>query len=434
MSVQNKINEVWRTAVSPYVKVSGIWKVAKSAFIKIEGKWRSWFLQGGLNDEYFMSTLGTGFNGQASCATLASDGKIIVGGDFTSFNGVTTNRIAQLNSDGALDTAFTSTVGGGFNNSVRSIAIQSDGKIIAVGNFQSFNGTAAKGIARLNPDGSLDTEFTVNSGIGFTFGDFPTNFGADLSSVQIQPDGVIVVGGVFTYFNGVEVRTVAKISSDGFLDTDFAASIGSGPSSGFRINALKLQSDGKIVIGGNFASFNDIPVNAHLARLNPDGSLDTAFNDSTSSKFNNGEVEAIAIQSDGKIIVGGTFSRFNGSTVWAGLIRINIDGTWDSSFVTFFNVIGPPRSIFEQSDGKIVVGGEMSNQSFSNHRGIMRFNTNGSRDTFFITNTNSGVNVGGRVYGVAEQQDKKVVCVGSFTSIAGVSANRIARIGGEIAY
>src|SRR5690606_36450331 len=147
-------------------------------------------------------------NNSVLSTVIQADGKIIVGGDFTSFNGTIINRIARLNTDGTLDTDFNP--GTGFNYGVRSTVIQVDGKIIVGGGFTSFNGTIINRIARLNTDGTLDTDF--NPGTGFSSGVYST---------ALQVDGKIIVGGDFTSFNGVSRGRIARLNTDGTLDTDF---------------------------------------------------------------------------------------------------------------------------------------------------------------------------------------------------------------------
>jgi uncharacterized delta-60 repeat protein len=224
-----------------------------------------------------------------------------VGGDFSYFNGTGRNRIARLNSDGSLDVNFN--IGVGFDYGVSSISIQSDDKIIVGGRFTSFNGTARKSIARLNNDGSLDDSF--NSGTGFDY---------SISSISIQEDRKIIVAGDFTSFKGTTRIRIARLNTDGSLDISF------NPGTGFdqHVKSTTIQADGKIIVGGPFKSFNGI-ARKGIVRLNTDGSIDTSFNPGTGFDFG---VESISIQEDGKIIVGGDFSSYNGKTI-NRLIRLN---------------------------------------------------------------------------------------------------------------
>ena len=126
MSAQTKVSGTWRNTTVPYIKISNIWKLAKSSWIKVGGDWKVWFLQGGVRDTPFSVNTGSGpSDGTPRSIAIQSDGKILLGGFFTTFNGVT-NRLVRLNPDGTRDTAFTTNAGSGPSNTVRPIKIQSD--------------------------------------------------------------------------------------------------------------------------------------------------------------------------------------------------------------------------------------------------------------------------------------------------------------------
>ena len=160
-----------------------------------------------------------------------------------------------------MDTSFT--VGDGFDDSVNIIQIQSDGKIIVGGFFSSYSGTSMSGIVRLNTDGSLDTSFQIGTGLN----------GGGVQDIGIQLDGKIVICGGFSEFSGVTSVGLARLNSDGSLDTSLY--VGNGFDGGSY--ALVLQSNGKIIIGGSSSLYNDIPI-GNLVRINSDGSLDTSLN------------------------------------------------------------------------------------------------------------------------------------------------------------
>jgi uncharacterized delta-60 repeat protein len=171
------------------------------------------------------------------------DGKIIVGAG---------DRINRYNSDGSTDNIFWANIGNSFAN-VKAIALQSDGKIIAGGDFT--NSTYNNGrIIRLNSNGTIDNTFNVGTG-----------FDASVQTIAIQPDGKIIVGGRFTSYGNVLCRRIVRLNSNGSLDNTF--NIGSGFND--LVNTLTLQSDGKIIVGGLFSSYNGNPCN-YIARLNSD--------------------------------------------------------------------------------------------------------------------------------------------------------------------
>jgi uncharacterized delta-60 repeat protein len=358
----------------------------------------------------FAKNIGTAFNNSVLSIAIQSDGKIVIGGSFTTFNGVTVNRIVRLNSDGTLDTAFTTNTGTGFDNTVRSIAIQSDGKIVIGGSFTSFNGATVNRIARLNSDGTRDTTFTA------------TGFDDSVEAIVIQSNGKLVIGGFFQ-FSDVRVNRIVRLNSDGTRDTTFTTNTGTAFNSG--VQSIAIQSDGKLVIGGFFTTFNGVTVN-RIVRLNSDGTRDTAFTTNTGTAFNN-IVFSITIQSDGKLVIGGSFSSFNGATV-NYIVRLNSDGTRDTTFTTNtgtafnFTVL----SIAIQSDGKLVIVGSFIIFNGATVNYIVRLNSDGTRDTTFTTNT--GTAFGSTVRSIAIQSDGKLVIGGDFTSFNGATVNRIVRL------
>jgi uncharacterized delta-60 repeat protein len=363
------------------------------------------FAQDGTLDTTF--NVGTGFDYEVVSTAIQPDGKIIVGGYFTEFNGTNRNHIARLNTNGSLDTTFNPS-GTGFNSDVYSIAIQSDGKIIVGGYFTEFNGVSRNRIARLNIDGTLDTTF--NPGTGFN---------EDVVSPIIQAGEKIIVGGRFTSFNGTNRNRIACLNTDGTLDASF------NPGTGFNnwiIYSTAIQSDGKIIVGGDFTEFNGTTRN-YIVRLNTNGTLDTTFNIGTG--FNN-LVYSIAIQSDGKIITGGFFNQFNG-TIRNRIARLNIDGTLD---LTFNPSIGFNDWVYFtaiQADSKIIVGGDFTEFNGTGRNYIARLNTNGTLDISF---NSAGVGFNARIRSLAIQSDGKIIAGGLFTAFDGVGRSRIARLNG----
>jgi len=236
---------------------------------------------------------GTGADNGIFTTAIQSDGKIIIGGDFSSYNGTTRNYIARLNSDGTLDSTFT--VGTGTYNYVETTAIQSDGKIIIGGDFDTINGTAINRIARLNTNGTLDSTFTVGTGVN-----------SSVLTTAIQNDGEIIIGGNFTTFNGTVLNHITRLNTDGTLDGTFI--IGTGANN--QVMTTAIQSNGKIIIGGDFTVYNGT-LTTYIARLNTEGTLDSTFTVGTGGNF---YITTTAIQSDGKIIIGGEFYNYNGTT------------------------------------------------------------------------------------------------------------------------
>ncbi|MBK9734022.1 MAG: VCBS repeat-containing protein [Saprospiraceae bacterium] len=338
--------------------------------------------------------------------SLLPDGKIIAGGNFSSLNGAPRSCIGRLNADGSLDASFNH--GAAFNNHVYSTSLQPDGKIIAGGNFTTFNGTFTRYIARLNSDGTRMPALTP--GFGFT---------DRVRSTSLQPDGKIIVGGEYTFFNGTSRNYIARLNADGSLDAGF------NPGTGFDwfVFSTSLQPDGKIIVGGHFTSFNGTPRN-RIVRLNADGSLDTGFNPGTG--FNNA-VRSITLQPDGKIIVGGDFTSFNGTTGRNRIVRLNADGSLDSGFIPGTGFQNAVFSTTLQPDGKIIVGGNFTSFNGTPRTGIARLNADGSLDTGF--NPGTGFNSG--VRSTRLLPDGKIMVGGGFTSFNGTPRTAIALLNAD---
>lgn len=303
-------------------------------------------------DFLISNNFGNGFDGAVSIIKIQQDKKIIVGGSFTSYKGGISYRITRLTTNGNLDGTFF--VSNGCNNTVNSIQIQSNNKIILGGFFTTCGGVNVNRIVRLNTNGSVDTNFNIGTG-----------FNNLVYTVAVQSDDKIIVGGIFTTYNGLSANRIIRLNSDGTRDTSF--NIGTGFNS--NVASLVVQSDGKIIVGGTFGSYNGT-ARTRIIRLNSDGTVDTSFTIGTG--FNN-VVSALQIQSDGKILAGGTFTAYNGISK-SRIARLNSDGTLDSSFIAS---LGTVNTIQIQSDGKIIAGGS----------GMTRLNSDGTIDTTFNIGT-----------------------------------------------
>jgi uncharacterized delta-60 repeat protein len=183
--------------------------------------------------------IGTGFDDLVTTISIQSDDKILVGGGFTGYTGDSFSKIIRLNTDGSVDNTFT--VGSGFDNTVETISIQSDGKILVGGGFTSYSGVSSNGIIRLNDDGSVDTTFNVGTG-----------FDNSVREIITQSDGKILVGGDFTDYNGVLVNRIVRLDDDGSVDTTF--NIGAGFND--PVTTISIQPDNKILVGGAFIQYD----------------------------------------------------------------------------------------------------------------------------------------------------------------------------------
>ncbi len=289
----------------------------------------------GSTDASFDPGLSMNHPGMTYAIAVQSDGRMLVGGSFTSFNGVSTGRIVRLNDDGSIDQDFDP--GTGANNLVQNIRIQADGKIVTAGSFTSFNNVAAGRIVRLNIDGSLDTQFNTGTGAN-----------GSILSILLQPDGKILIAGSFTMFNNTPANKIARLNSDGSLDPDF--NTGSGIEGG-NVLVIQLQNDGKILVGGLFTSYNGIPAK-DLVRINSDGSPDETFNPGNSLT----RVEHLLVQNDGKMIVYARVIQHDSAPV-TNLVRLNSDGSRDFTFESGSGFNSLVYTLALQQDGHIIAGG-----------------------------------------------------------------------------
>ncbi|MGI8836583.1 MAG: hypothetical protein ACR2H4_08090 [Pyrinomonadaceae bacterium] len=309
-------------------------------------------------------------NDHATSVAIQADGKIVVVGySFNGgANGIDFAAV-RYNTDGSLDTSFNGTGKvvtpiGSSHDVARSVAIQADGKIVAAGG--SYNGANYDfAVVRYNTDGTLDTSF---GGTGKVITPIGSSYHS-ASSVAIQSDGKIVAAGSSQGVSN-DFRTndfaVVRYNADGSLDTSFNGTgkvvtpIGN---SYYGASSVAIQSDGKIVAAGG--SYNGASYDFAVVRYNPNGSLDTSFNGTGKVVTPIGSADdfaaSVAIQADGKIVVAG--SSGNGSGDDFAVVRLNPNGSLDTSFNGTGKVITPvgkssaASSVAVQADGKIVVAG-----------------------------------------------------------------------------
>ena len=338
-------------------------------------------------------TTDLGSNDKAQCVAFQSDGMIIVGGAMGNYD----LAVARYDTSGNLDTTFGESSGwtsvGGLDSNydhpgAQGLAIQADDKIVTVATTSGHDFL----LVRLNASGSMDTTFSGNGKLGTDF------FGGwdQAYDVLIQPDGKIVVAGYAQRDNDIYYTdcdfAIARYLSDGTLDTTFSGDgkvlVEFGPSWNTQEDmayAIALQSDGKIVAVGETrpGSGHDFAV----ARLNPDGSLDTSFSSDgkvTKSLSYTQKAEAVEIQPDGKIVVAGYSYMQASSNEDSVVMRFNSDGSWDSTFgdngMVTTNVGGDEQAYdcLIQPDGKIVLAGNGANDfSFARYDASHLVYTNG---------------------------------------------------------
>lgn len=344
----------------------------------------------------FDAAFNPGANNSVAALAVQPDGKVLVGGSFTTIAGATRNFLARLNADGTLDAGFAPVV----NNLVNCVALLPDGKILIGGAFTSVNSTTRNRLARLNTNGTLDAGFDPNAG-------------NTINSLVPQPDNKVILAGSFTTIGGVTRNRIARVNTDGTLDTGFD------PNANGTVHSVTLQADGSVIACGSFTSIASTSRNL-MARLTSSGAIDGSFNPNVGGSFVFGTV---ALTSD-KWLVFGDFTTVGGSTR-NRVARLNSDGTLDASFDP--NANASVRSAVVQADGKILIGGTFTSVAATARNRLARLNADGTLDTAFTPYANSNV------LALTLQADGKVLVGGDFTGISGGTRNRIARLDNDAA-
>ncbi len=414
--------------------------------------------------------IGTGPDSYVNSVVVQPDGKILVGGTFNTFNGISAPRIVRLNTDGSVDATFNATPSvtpyvnalalqpdgkviacGAYTDvdevnipwiarfgtngdpdptfnatsatpdgSVRAMALLSDGDVFVGGSFTDLNGTPRNGIGRLNADGTTDMAFDAGSG---------TNEG--VSAILVQPDGQVLVGGTFTTFNGDAYNHLVRLGATGSIDPLF--NIGSGFTdpqvNGYTsVNALSLRTDGHILVGGTYTDYNGVERGA-LAQLGTDGALDPSFD--VGYGFRDcGYVYSLLVLPNEQLMVGGCLTTYN--AVGAGnLVRLNTDASLDLSFNAGTGANAGVTALTVQADGMVLVGGDFTRMNGAGRGRIARLNTDGTVDAGFTTGTGFHTAIGSSPVSIAVQADGKVLVMGGYDAYDGTPIDKIARLNSD---
>lgn len=341
-------------------------------------------------------------DGDVWSIAVEADGRILVGGQFSAVGGENRNRIARLDSiTGAAD-SFDANA----NDSIYAIVVQRDGKILVGGTFtgsNSIGGQTRNYVARLDPTTGLADSFDPNA-------DNP------VFSLGLAADGKVLAGGAFTNVGGLLRNRIARLDGNTGLADSFD------PDSNDTVVTIAVQSDGKILVGGSFSGANSIggqPRN-HIARLDPITGLADAFDPNA-----NDTVWSIATQADDKVVAGGSFNGGDGIVGQARnyIARLEKDGSLDQTLN--LNLVGTEvYTTAVQPDGKFLIGGSFSNVLGVPRSNMARFNPDGTLDLTFSPNPNNGVGL------IVVQTDGRILVGGGFTNIGGQPRNRIARLDG----
>lgn len=377
------------------------------------------FAQPGSNDPTF--NIGSGFEGAefyvgVNALVHQADGKILVGGSFSTFAGTARSGIARLNADGTLDTSFdpgTGCTGGVFFGYVSVIALQPDGRVLIGGDFSAVNGVPRNFIARLNADGSVDPTFDTGPG-----------FNSVVMALAVRPDGRIIAGGDFLSFNGISRKYIAQLNADGTLDSAFDPGTGFPVPGSSEVDDLVLQSDGRVLVSGVFNAYNGTPVQ-NIVRLGSNGALDPSWTGAT-----DGRVWSMLRQPDGQLIAAGDFLHADG-VARSRIARLGPDGALDASFNPGAGFIaGVVFQTALAANGQIVAVGRFVEYDATPRVRIARLQADGSLDANFDPGTGFNDPVGQGVNAVVVQPGGGIIAGGYFTTFNGINRNSIARLTG----
>ena len=370
---------------------------------------------------------GTGFaddydGAWPSDMAVGSDGRITAVGYFTKVNGVARAGIARLSPNGALDTSFVPAIpdpeSPWYPPGVWEVYVRADHSIVVLGDFHSIDGQPRSAVAGLMPNGALDAGYApeIYAGVG------PDGW---VGGAAVEPDGKVMVVGGFGTYNGVPARAMARLNTDGTLDPTFST-VGTGLA---FVDAAVRQPDGKYIVAGQVVISMTAAVLV-VMRLNPDGSRDPSFAFQRYDLAFDQFVESMALQPDGKVLVAGRFTAAGGQR---HLIRLTSTGAFDPSFsigtgfVHSGSGLEGVRSVVLQPDGRILVGGAFQLVNGVARSGIARLLANGAVDGSF--NPGSGVaGTQAMVISIVLQPDGRIVAAGRFDSYAGVPRASSVRI------
>jgi len=314
--------------------------------------------------------------------------------------------LAWAQTPGTLDTGFDP--GTGANSTVIGIHEQPDGKAVLVGNVTEFNSQPVGRIVRVNADGSIDHSYASGSG-----------FNAACLALKAQADGKLLVIGQFATYDGVSLGArVVRLNTDGTLDTGFAP-----PAFGTNtIGAIDLLPDGRIMLGMS------APWPQRVVRLMPDGSVDPTF--STLNTIN-GNVQRLGAYSDGRVLISGLFTTVQGQAR-SGLALLQSDGSLDATFDPGTGASAPPgpspvQSILTLPSGLALIGGALTSYNGSAVPRIARLLPSGALDPSF----NPGTGFNGSIFGLTSAVSDRLWCMGDFTDFNGSAAPYLCRLNSD---
>jgi len=331
-----------------------------------------------------------------------SDGKVVIGGDFTLVGGVSRGRLARLNADGTLDTTFANP---GLTSTVSDVDVDVDDSVVAVG-------PALMGpIRRFLANGAGDPSFVVPN----VWNGAITNTGT-LEGVRIDASGRLYIAGQFSAVSGESRTGLARLHANGALDTSFT-------DPGLNGFAWQVRTSGNtVVVAGEFSA-TAAGTYGKLVRLHPNGATDTGFgNPNVGGPYRS--IRRLAVDGAGRVTIVGGFTSVAGNSAYAKVARISADGTPDASFVppAISGSNGDVIAVTGQSDGRVVIGGRFTSVGGATRNYIARLEANGAPESDFDPNAN------GQVWALDLDSSGRILVGGFFTEIGGIARSYLARL------
>jgi len=376
--------------------------------------------------------------GRIRTMAIQAEGKIIIGGNFSSVNGITRYNLARLKANGELDVLWNAGEGlsGGYHDydaPIETLVALPDGKLLVGGTYTSMGGLERISISRLNSDGSLDESFNLEGGVLAIWPPDPEDpedpIIGSVKAIVLQREKILI-GGNFIRVGGARHYGIARLNSDGSLDPTFSAGAGTLYD---NVSAIAL-TDGRILIGGNFDNVNGVPRNG-LARLEADGALDFGFDSLVEGHC---DISSIVLDNQGRIVIAGQFNSVDGVPS-KNIARLKSDGSLDKSWNLIYKPIdqgGWINKVVLQGDN-LIVGGFFESIGGVSKFSLARLGPNGTVDKFpngvgcldgYLQNGSMVWNGIGTVYDILSLPDNKVIVAGSFSSINGMKGEKLVRL------
>ncbi|OON70702.1 hypothetical protein B0919_01415 [Hymenobacter sp. CRA2] len=360
---------------------------------------------------------GLGLTGTVRALARQTDGRLLIGGNFTEVNGWFSPQVARLWPSGEVDTTFQAPADGLGTGVLNTLALDASGRVLLGGRFQTVGGQPRVGVARLSSTGQLDAAFLPPALSGLSSA-------AEVQTLGLQPDGEVLLGGSFALTGPSTTRFhLIRLHDTGALDAGFTAAV---PRSG-QVGALLLQPTGEVVVGGNFYN-NRLEL---IRRLRADGTLDPTFQTVLADPVMGGIVRALAPTAGGGLVAAGSFVRAN-NLVSINVARFNANGSTDGGFVSGLPTpsnpinLGRVNALALEPTGAVLLGGSLGNQAATQAPFMQRVLAAGPLDAAYFGAATPGPD--GEVLTLLRQPDGVVLVGGSFLSVAGILQPALIRL------